>query len=566
MKKLYILLLVFIIGLATIQPSHASYSAPFEIEPLDARYIYNVDQSDPFVGDGDATAFKFNIFRDPVDNTYTTEAIAPLVEEEFIPLNNVDYIHSVTVEGVVLDRYTDYNLIKAPTEGVRIYTNNSTVGDEIIINYVVETEAYNTLLVEQIDRNGNVINLLDTIETFMTYRPSTDLISNGTPYQVTFEDITFNEDHYAFYQIRYGGLTIWKGGVAETPDSYEMTDSNTFRIGKNAYDEEDTITHYRQGDIIPIHYRFSEDTYDELSPSTWRIMVGNAYNNTTLTTIKTDDIYTMQTGVETADYRNQWFPIVVGEEIPPALIYDTYDSPYIDSLTIPFENAPYIFSLTDDSTGAGTYYHRSEHIINISDNMLPIDMYLGTNKIDEGGKAIVHVHYANETYYNFYASSLVYLRDSILLTDYQDSITGVDNRFTYSISDTLTVNDLANFRGYYSPVVSLYGASIGDYDFTDTENYTVIEVGTVGGTIDNVRYSTGFDTVMGGIILGAIILLILNVVIAFVTTELLAYLIVNAMILVLFAFLGLFPEWLFVIIILILVLISLISFRGGNNE
>lgn len=429
-----------------------------------------------------------------------------------------------------------------------------------------------TIKMEQIDLNGNVVDLITTF-----YIDPEDPLSTGEYWDTIIYDWSTANIYTTeplFYRLMYNNINIYTGGIMVRPN-YLDYGGDSIEFGTYVYnnsglvDAEDQFqftNNINDNLMILLHYRFSTSV----------IGFGNEYyikfmDLGTMTdefTLQSDSILTVQDGgVDTdTEHLNSFIPLFIGDEFPSFLETDFWN--LNEDLETYFFNdfdiGSYLLYVNDD---VGVFIPDSESsaILNITetDKVFSLSLNYTNIVINESQKATFYKD--NLIADSVYTTMIAY--DAGILTDWSDLVDDIPTVYAinYSLLQTLETGDHVAVVWQLEPTILPYSLDTTDYLIAENITYYVTDSVTIDTSLTKTFDWFGWNDDKGLLFVSVAIIIIANIIMVALGVQLIPILIVNGAIIGMLSFLGFLPLWLIIGISGIMALGAMLKLSKGDD-
>ena len=425
--------------------------------------------------------------------------------------------------------------------------------------------------IEQLDNNGNVINLLAS-----KYINPEDPLTTGVYNDYAFYDWSDNsvkdildDNGIVFYRVVYNNsIVMHTGGVMVRPDNM-VNDSSTVEFGDYVYntgglvdptDQAQFTYNLNNENIIPLHYRFNEDVIEQGIYNYIRIR--DLSTMTTEYTINSVSILTLQGGAD-INYRNSFIPLFITGSYPDWLRPDLANYDYTDNLSYDLGLGSYLIYMEGNTA---QYIQDSEAtaLLNISNLDKAFNLIINYDSIVLTKKQKLTFLKDNEESNSVYET--IVALDLASLYDYSSDVNTNDNfSVAYSILDTLEVGATVGVNWQLEPITLPFSIPTSNYIISDTGTYEVAGESNLGDSITTTIDWFGWNNTIGLLFVSVAIIVLINIIMIAQNLLIMPLLIINGAVLGLLSFMGFLPIWLIIGEFLILILgFGIKTLKGGN--
>lgn len=427
--------------------------------------------------------------------------------------------------------------------------------------------------IEQMDLNGNVVNLLKTYHI-----DPEDPLADGFYWETIIYDwsnpsvlTTIVQNKPMFYRVVYNGtVVLYTGGLMLRPEFVDY-ESARVEFGDYVYnssglvdsDDQTQFTYNLTNDnLITIHYRFDTDIIPMGDGHFIKFMDLSTMTNEF--TITSDIILSMQGGSD-IDHRNSFIPVFISDSYPAFMetdidIYNSRNYAFYHNFGV----GSYLVYIIDDTS---TYITDSEAtaLLNVANSDSAFDLILSYDSLKLNQKQKVTYLKDNEESDSVYTTTIA--RDQALLVDWSSEVDSVMvQAIGYSLLQTLEIGDIVSVVWQLEPTSLPFSISTSSYVFADIESYVVTGATSIDTSLTTTIDWFGWNNSTGLIFVSVGILVVANMIMSALRLDLMIALVVNGAILGLLSFIGFLPIWLLIGEMLILALGMLLKFgRGGSD-
>ena len=458
-----------------------------------------------------------------------------------IPDFDYEYIDKVTIAGNIID--PDYYFTSESEEYLYILDTAYVVDDEVKVYYAHELE--NTY-VSQLQYDWSDINWF--------YKVLLD-----------YEDIIF-------YRVVYNELVLITGAVMQTPErelTYDVAnvEFGTFLVWDDGehdpYEFDDYTSYLNKDDYWILHYRIPQTVID--ASEYININITDINTATSEDTFTTNNITSLQ-GCNTEDCLNSFILIPLDQEISRGLqTSDDVFNDVFDPFFYEYEEGSFFIAMTDPFD-AGAYLSSATVVWNImTTSYKPFELGLYKSELSLGDKQRV-VFYKNSTLISS-SYTTIEAYDYDIDFNFADTLnlTDLDYSITYEHDVDMEEEEVGFFYWELEPIYVPYSLTESDYPIKMLEYYTITEPLTIDGHLENWLIYYAFDTVVGGAIFSAFVLLFVNLLLLMVTREMFVYAFVNIVVVLFLSFTGLIPLWLIIGMFMLGIIGFKLSMSGGSS-
>lgn len=452
-----------------------------------------------------------------------------------------------------------------------------TTGDLKVLSMAFEQEedTGDTLYkidLEQLDSNGNVINILKTDYLDLTYSAITE--NYLTYFRYGWDDRSvvdvLNENEIVYYRIIYNNsVVLHTGGVMLRP---EFTENETSRVefGEYVYntgglvdltDQTQFTYNINKDNVMILHYRFNSDV--EVQGVSNFIMLRDLYTMTTEFSLDSEDILTLQGG-STIDFRNSFLPIFIKGGYPEFLNPDSIDLDFNDILYQELGLGTYLVYLEGNTFN---YITSSEAtaLLNIANFDKAFSLTVNYDSVDLIKKQKVTFYKDNEISDSVYTTILA--RDQQLLEDWTIE---VESRLifpiAYSVLQTLEAGDNVDVIWQLEPTILPFSIPTTNYIISDISDYTIAGGSNIKDSMTTSIDWFGWNNEIGLLFISVALLVLATVIMAIRKAEAMVIIFVDGALLGLLSFLGFLPVWFLIGEVVIIALGIMLKFSRGGSE
>lgn len=427
--------------------------------------------------------------------------------------------------------------------------------------------------IEQLDSNGNVINILHTDyidpEDPFTTGTYSDSIFYALPLLTRSVTDILDENEIVFYRILYNSIVLYTGGVMIRPEFSEI-ESSRIEFGDYVYNSGGTVDSEDQTqftyninnqNVIPFHYRFNSDI--EAQGVDNYIMIRDLSTMTTEFSLDSSDILTLQGGSD-IDYRNSFIPIFISDSYPDFLRPDIFDRDYNNILSYDLGLGSYLVYLE----GATFNYitdSEATALLNVSNLDKTFNLVVNYSTLDLLKKQKVTFLKDNEESDSVYTT--ITARDQSVLDDWSTDVDSVFNfNLAYSVLQTLETGTNVEVLWELEPTILPFSITTSNYIISDIGDYTIAGQTDIGTSITSSIDWFGWNNELGLVFVSVAIIIIASLIMSALKVEFMVTLLVDGALLGMLSFIGFLPLWLIIGEVVIIALGIMLKFGKGGSE
>ena len=426
--------------------------------------------------------------------------------------------------------------------------------------------------IEQLDNNGNVINLLATDYIDPEDPLTTGIYTDYIAYDWSDKSVIdiLNENDIVFYRVVYNNsIILHTGGVMLRPEFTE-NESSRVEFGDYVYNSGGTVDSTDQSqftyninseNIIAFHYRFNSDI--EVVGVDNYIMIRDLSTMTTEFAIDSSNILTLQGGSD-INYRNSFIPIFISSTYPEFLRSDIIDTDYNSILNEDLEIGSYLVYLEGDTF---TYITDSEAtaLLNISNLDRTFNLAVNYSSIDIVKKQKITFLKDNEESDSVYTT--ITAMDQGLLDDWSSDVDSVFMfNLAYTVLQTLEAGDITEVLWELEPTILPFSIPTSNYIISESGSYNIVGETDIGASITTSIDWFGWNNELGLVFVSVAILVIASLIMSALNVEIMVTLLVDGAILGMLSFIGFLPIWFLIGEVVIIALGIMLKFGRGGSE